>query len=283
MKKIIAIAKYQASIDLRSGKTYVIFAAVLFLSTTYTYLIPKFARGYLFNYASSPYAWMETSSAIFTTIVSGLAAVLVGGLTGSDVLSEEFETGSISRLISLPIKRSDIYFGKLLEKLTLILTFSTIIVAIALLSSSLLTSSPGFLIWIVPFLISITLAFIAFTSLGFLFGPLLRRTSTVFGAIMGIWMLFIILYGITIYKSGMGIDTFAIPFFNAAILPTAVQSYVVNPSGVLHFTFYIASSSRSFTVSRLNFLVYTVLFSSLETALILALGFFIFLRKQILG
>lgn len=282
MIKIIALAKYQGTIDFRAGKTYVLFAMVVFLSIAYSYIIPKYAAGYLFDYVKSPYAWMETSSAAFTTIVAGLSAVLIGGLLSSDVLSEEFESGSISRLISLPVRRWEVYTGKLLEKMILALIFALIFVFIALLSSWLLAAPVGFKEWILPYLLGICLVFMCFSSIGFILGPLLKKTSIVFSATMGIWVLFIVVYGLSLFKIGMSVATFAIPFSNATLVPSALQSYAINSTGTFYFSFKVASSTRTFTLSRESYLLYTVLFTFAETLSVLFAGLFLFDRRQIM-
>jgi len=281
MNKILAVARYQGVIDLRSAKTYVLLFMVILISIAYGYLLPKFAPGYFFIYTGGKSAWMDTISSAFTTIATGLTAVLVGAMMTSDVLAEEFETGSISKLFSLPMHRMDIYLGKLVEKLIISLVFAAIFVSISWISAYELSGSQGYISWTPVFVFAIVLIYLSFASFGFLLGSFITRSSFVFGLSFGFWVIFTILYGVIVFKFGANIASYSVPLINSSMLPGAIGQFAVNPLGVIHFSFHVAQSSRDFTITSVALLRSTALFSLLETFVILFIGLFIFVRREI--
>lgn len=283
MNRILAVARYQGIIDSKTVKTYVLLSMVVFTAIAYGYLLPRFASDYFFVYIRGTSAWMETTSAAYTTIATGLIAVLVGGMMTSDVLAEEFETGTISKLFSLPLHRKDIYLGKLLEKIILSAIFAIIFISLSIMCAYALSGAQGHIIWVPAFILALVLLYVSFASLGFVFGSVVKRSSFVFGVSLGIWILSVIVYGVIMFSTGPGLGSYLVPFMNSSMMPGSLLNYVLNPSGIMHFTFKVAQNSREFTTTNALFAKSTILISFLETLVILLAGLFMFSGKQIRG
>ena len=283
MSAIIGIVKYQVTIDTKAGKTYVAFGLVSFLAIAYGYLIPRFASGALFAYTKSSHAWMLTTSSVFVTVAAGLAGLFIGAFIGSDVIAQEFESGSIIKLFSLPIRRGDIYLGKFIEKLIFALILSLIFVVVAIICGHFLSGYQSYFQWLPAFIGGIVLLIAGFTSMGFLFGPLVRQSSFVFGIMFGVWIFFAVIFGIVAMKVGYGDGTFAIPFMNMTSVPSSIMNYAVNPSGILHLQYVSLGSSRHFSISAWKYMILNVIFASIEVLFIFGLGFAIFRKAEIRG
>jgi ABC-2 type transport system permease protein len=283
MNRILAVARYQGIIDSKTVKTYVLLSMVVFTAIAYGYLLPRFASDYFFVYIRGTSAWMETTSAAYTTIATGLIAVLVGGMMTSDVLAEEFETGTISKLFSLPLHRKDIYLGKLLEKIILSAIFAIIFISLSIMCAYALSGAQGHIIWVPAFILALVLLYVSFASLGFVFGSVVKRSSFVFGVSLGVWILSVIVYGVIMFSTGPGLGSYLVPFMNSSMMPGSLLNYVLNPSGIMHFTFKVAQNSREFTTTNALFAKSTILISFLETLVILLAGLFMFSGKQIRG
>lgn len=281
MSAITGIVKYQGVIDLKAAKTYVVLALVFFLAIAYGYLLPKFASGILFVYTKSSYVWMLTTSSIFVTVIAGLVGLLVGAFIGSDVIAQEFESGTIIKLFSLPIRRRDIYLGKFIEKFLFSLVLSLIFVLVAIICGYTFSGNQGYFQWLLPFTMGIVLLIIGFSSLGFLFGPLVRQSSFVFGIIFGISLFFMVIYGIIVSKVGYSYGTFAIPFMNMSLLPGSIMNYAINPSGIFHFVYTSFGNSRAYNISTWEYMILNVVFASIEILFILGLGFVLFGKAEL--
>jgi ABC-2 type transport system permease protein len=283
MNRTLAVARYQALLDLKAVKTYVLLAIVVFLSLSYDYLLPKFASGYFFVYVRTTSAWMYTTSEIFTTIITGLMALFVGGMLGTDVMAEEFENGTISKLFSLPLHRSEIYLGKLLEKFLLSLLYGLLFITISIACAYILSGQQGYFVWSPVFLLGLTLLLIGFASLGFLLGTFIRQTSFVFGILFGIWVLFTVVYGIVTLKGGTLYETFAIPFVNMSLIPAAIHVYIIDPNKVLHFSYTALNSTTKLNVQAWKFAALIISSASIEVFFILLAGFIKFRKMELKG
>jgi len=283
MSAIIGIVKYQATIDMKAGKTYVAFGLVSFLAIAYGYLIPRFASGTLFEYTKSSHVWMLTTSSIFVTVAAGLAGLFIGAFIGSDVIAQEFESGSIIKLFSLPIRRRDIYIGKFIEKLIFALILSLISVIVAIICGYFFSGYQSYFQWLPAFIGGLILLIAGFTSMGFLFGPLVRQSSFVFGIMFGVWIFFAVIFGILVMKVGYSDGTFAIPFMNMTSVPSSIMSYAVNPSGIFHLQYVSLGTSRYFSISTWKYMILNVVFALIEVLFVFGLGFAIFRKAEIRG
>lgn len=283
MSALIGIVKYQAALDRRAPKTYVLLAIISFLALGYGFLLPKFASGYFFTYVKDSSAWMYTTSEIFNTIVIGLAGVFVGGFLGSDVIAEEFETGSAAKLFSLPVRRRDVYLGKLLEKVILATIFALLFVGVSIICAYTLSGPQGYFEWLPIFISGLVLLLISFASIGFLFGSIVKQTSFVFAIMFGIWIFFTAIYGIAVFKTGMSYATYAIPFANSSMIPGAIFQYATNHAGVLHFNFVVLGTSTEYIIQTWKYAALNVIFSLIEVTFILGLGLVMFRRMELKG
>lgn len=283
MSAIIGMVKYQAIIDIKAVKTYVVLGLVFLLAIAYGYLIPEFAPGTLFEYAKSSHVWMLTTSSIFVTVVAGLVGLLVGAFVSSDVIALEFESGSIIKLFSLPIRRRDIYLGKFIEKFIFIVILSLIFVVVALICGYFFSGPQSYFQWLPAFTLGIALMMAGFASMGFLFGSLARQSSFVFGIMFGVWIFFAVITGILIMKVGYGFGVFAIPFLNMTSVPSSIMNFAINPSEMFHLVYVSLGNSRDFNISTRKYMILNVIFSLIECLLILGLGFIIFRKSEIRG
>lgn len=282
MNSVIAVARYEALWDLRRFKTLILVSIAIFISVSFSYLIPKYANGAFQDYSGGPLSWMFSSSAIFTSIAIGFTAVITGGVMTTDTFAYEFDKGTMSRLFSMPVSRTSIFAGKILEKLLVCLIMGIIVVMVSYLCSISLFGAQMDATWIPAMILSVCLLFMSYASVGILLGTIVRQPSLIFGIVFGIWILALTLYTFLAFRLGFKLYFQAIPFLNGALLPNTIFDYVKNPGGSGNFSIGVfGNSSRSVLISNTSYLQYTLIACLLETVIILVLAALIFNRAKV--
>jgi len=281
MNKIMAVARYEFIRDIRNPRTYFIFFMIGFIAFGYSYIIPEYANGLFFYTPGGSDEWLRIAEVPFVTIVAGLLVLFTGGLMSVDTLSGEFENNTLSRLISLPVKRLHVYSGKYIEKIFIFLIFSVIFITIELLFSYILYGNQSYLQWLPLIVVSLVLMFTAYGTIGFFLGSAIRQTGLMFGILIGLWFLSLIIYGLLTFRVHFSIYFMAVPFVNSANVPGSLFYYIINPKGILNLPLELLGKTVVNKIYSWKFVLSNVIFSLLEIIIMFFSGLIIFKRSEV--
>lgn len=121
---------------------------------------------------------------------------LISLLISHDAIVGEIERGTMTLLLSYPVRRWQVLFGKFLGHLA-ILTFATFVgyglAALALATTGKVTGSGSWTAFATMTVSSVLLGAV-FVAIGYLISALVRDRGTAGGIAIGIWLLFVIIY-----------------------------------------------------------------------------------------
>jgi len=288
--KTWAVARYELTWDLRKKRTYFIVGLFLFASFVYGYLFPiifgksiaagqndlgiVFGRGLW---------WVEAIYLAFNTFVTGLFSLLVGGITAADSLASEFDRGTIVPLLSQPVTRLELYAGKFLEKVLLMLAVSVFFTLLVLAGSEASVGAQAQLNMFPLLVLAEFGAFLEFAALAFFFGSFARSGAMVLGILIALG------FGITVSLLLLGVRfglqevMFLVPLANAGFLFSVIPWYIVQPWGVMVLQGYVigAGSTVPVVVTVVSALQYVLAGLSVSVVGPLVAGYYLFRRAEV--
>lgn len=286
LSRVWAVVRYELTWDLRKKRTYVVVFLILFFAILIGYVLPV-AVGTkslsLFSNLAWPW-WVLTVFLVFNEFVSGLFPLLMGGYIATESIAAEFDKGTIVPLLSQPVRRSEVYLGKLLEKVLILLAVAALLtmVSIGAAEASLGNQqSLGFAPWI---MLAVLASFLEYSALAFFFGSFLKSSNLVFVILLG--LLFGVTAGIGIIglKFGPQLWMNLIPVANVDNLLYACIGYLNAPSGSLAMIFNLAGAgSASSTFSTSAMLAYTLAGFAISMVVPVAAGYAVFRRAEVKG
>jgi len=240
LAKVWAVARYELTWDFRKRRTYIILSLFLFEAFVFAYLLPAVvgesivAGTYLQGVSTGgDLWWVNVPNLVFNTLMSGIFPLFIGGFIAADSIGSEFDANTIVPLLSQPIKRSEVYAGKLLEKVLLLLVVSIVFTLLVVAGSEVSVGAQSHLDMI-PFVVLAEFgAFLEFTALAFLIGSLVRSGVTTLGVLIAA---FIVILGAVLFVSlytGEQEYMFLLPTVNADYLLKTALYYIFQPFGVM--------------------------------------------------
>ncbi len=177
------------------------------------------------NVGASPLDVVIVSLSSLTTFLVPLIALLIS----HDAIVGEMERGTMLLLLSYPISRWQVIFGKFVGHLA-ILAFATLLgygaAAVALAAMGTAIDAASWWAFGSMILSSIMLGAV-FVAIGYLVSALVRQRGTAAGIAIGIWLLFVLIYdmallGILVVDQGR---TIGADLLNAALLLNPTDAY----------------------------------------------------------
>ena len=177
------------------------------------------------NVGASPLDVVIVSLSSLTTFLVPLIALLIS----HDAIVGEMERGTMLLLLSYPISRWQVIFGKFVGHLA-ILAFATLLgygaAAVALAAMGTAIDAASWWTFGSMILSSIMLGAV-FVAIGYLVSALVRQRGTAAGIAIGIWLLFVLIYdmallGILVVDQGR---TIGADLLNAALLLNPTDAY----------------------------------------------------------
>jgi len=284
-----AVARYELTWDLRKKRTYLIVSLFLFAAFVYAYLLPIVAgksittgRTELGINGVSNLWWVSVVYLVFNTFVSGLFPLLIGGFIAADSLASEFDKNTIVPLLSQPVRRVELYAGKFLEKILLLLAVSVLFTLLVLAGSEVSVGAQAQL-YMFPLLVFGEFgAFVEFAALAFFFGSFVRSGAMVLGILIAL------VFGITGtlllvgLQFGLQESMFLVPIANADFLLQAVPYYVYQPWGVMVIQGYLMSApTQPVVVTVISALEYVLSGLAIIVVSSLAAGYYFFRRAEV--
>lgn len=281
-----AVARYELIWDLRKKRTYFIAGLSLFAAFTFGYLVPMAARGSItstpFNPGMSGLWWVNVVEVVFNTLTSGLFPLLIGGIIAADSLASEFDKNTIVPLLTQPITRLELYGGKFLEKI-LVLLFVTILFTLVVLVASEASVGAQTQLYAFPLVVFFEFgAILQYAALAFLVGVIARSGSMVLGILIG---LFFVVTGIVFllgHQFGFQETMLLLPVANPNFLLNVIPYSVVQPSGnmVLQGTL-MGAWTPPVSVTVVSAIEYVVIGLAMNLVAALAAGYYFFKKAEV--
>jgi len=238
--RVWAIARYELTWDLRKKRTYIILGLFLFAAFVFGYLLPLVTGGSFAAWTTlqgtntgSGLWWMDVHNVVFNVFVSGLFPLFIGGFIAADSIGSEFDNNTIVPLLSQPVGRAEVYAGKVLEKVLLLLIVSTVFTLLVVAGSELSVGAQSHLEMIPLVVLAEFGAFLEFAALAFLIGSLVRSGTTTLGLLIAAFMVILTMVLIVSLQTGEQEYMFLLPTVNADFVLKSTVYYIFQPFGVM--------------------------------------------------
>jgi ABC-type transport system involved in multi-copper enzyme maturation permease subunit len=292
LERTWVIARYELTWDLRKKRTYIILGLFLFAAFVFGYLLPVIAGksiatgpNQLGVSFSSDLWWVLVHNLAFNIGVSGVFPLLIGGFIAADTIAAEFDKNTIVPLLSQPVSRAEVYGGKLLEKVLLLLVVSFLFTLLVIAGSEISVGAQSHLEMIPLVVFAEFGAFLEYTALAFLIGSLVRSGSMVLGVIITVF--FVILVTVLVLSAHFGEQEsmFFLPMINADFLLKVIPYYIFQPWGVMVLQGYsiLAGSTLPVTVTVISAMEYVVAGLLANLAVAFFAGYYFFRRAEVGG
>ena len=287
-----AVVRYELAWDMKKKRTYIIVGLFLFAAFVYGYLLPTI-NGKSFTTEpnelgvsfSSDLWWVLVHNLAFNIGVSGVFPLLIGGFIAADTIASEFDYNTIVPLLSQPVRRSEVYAGKLLEKVLLLLVVSILFTLVVIAGSEVSVGAQSHLEMIPLVIFAEFGAFLEYTALAFLVGSLARSGSMVLGILIAAFFLILVSVLILAAYFGEQESMFFLPVANAAFLFNVIPFYIFQPWGVMVLQGYsiIAGPTAPVAVTVVSALEYVVAGLLADLAVAFVGGYYFFGRAEVKG
>ena len=210
-------------------------------------------------------------------------ALEIGGFIAADSIGSEFESRTIVPLLSQPVKRAEVYAGKLLEKVLFLLVVSTIFTLLVIAGSELSLGAQSHLEMIPLVVLAEFGAFLEYTALAFLVGSLVRSGTTTFGVLIAAFMVILTTVLIVSLQTGEQEYMFLLPTVNADFLLKSACYYVFQPFGVMVLDGYALGGGyvSPITVEVVSAIEYAVVGLVANLLVAFAVGYYFFRRAEV--
>jgi ABC-type transport system involved in multi-copper enzyme maturation permease subunit len=284
--KVYAVAKYELTSDLRKKRTLVILGLFLFSALTGGYVIPiaigKNVASQGIGNLSTDGWWVTVIFLILNGFVAGLFPLLIGGFISTDSIASEFESNTIVPIFSQPIRRIEVYAGKLFEKFLLMLGVSVAFAGLTFIAAEVSIGGQMHLEWFPWIVLTLLGAFMEFAALAFFLGSFIRSSSMLLGILVAIFFGVIIAVGIVAIAFGQQEWMLAFPIGNVQMLVWVVLNYIQSPSGTIvlqaNLELVHGQPSTMILASALNYVLGGL---AINLVIPIVLGYFIFSRAEV--
>jgi len=292
MRKTWAVARYELTWDLRKKRTYIILGLFLFGALVFGYLLPTIVGTSMVAWTTlqgvntgSALWWVDAHNVAFNVFVSGLFPLFIGGFVAADTIGSEFDSNTIVPLLSQPVRRAEVYAGKLLEKVLLLLAVSIIFTLLVIAGSELSIGAQSHLEAVPLVVLAEFGAFLEFTALAFLIGSLVRSGTTTLGLLIAVFMVILTTVLVVSLQTGEQEYMFLLPTVNADFLLKSTFYYIFQPFGVMVLDGYAMGGGyvSPATVGVVSAMEYSVVGLLANLLAAFAAGYYFFRRAEVKG
>ncbi len=281
-QRMKGIFEYELRWDLRKKKVLFAISFVLIIVTIIGVFFKYFFTGG--NPSNSDFEWSNIIIILTNGFISGLFPLIIGGAISVDSVAWEIDKGTIIPLLSQPVKRSEIYFGKIVEKFLIILLLSLLLVFLSLVLSIITVGRQEYLIWLVPVALAFLLETMVFVSLTFMLGALIKQSGFMMLMLTGIYLSILIGSVLLMLKQGFHLWMTLIPLDGVNNLMISIQQFFLRPNGTIFVNYNLGSEfSRGTWVNVSQLLLYSILGSILSVIIFIIIGYVAFYRFEVKG
>jgi len=290
LRRTWAVARYELTWDVRKKRTYIILGLFLFAAFVFGYLFPTIAGKSIATgtplQGVNPGAalwWVNAHNLAFNTFVSGLFPLFIGGFIAADSIGTEFDSNTVVPLFTQPVTRAEVFAGKFLEKILLLLVVSTVFTLLVIAGSEASVGAQSHLEMIPLVVLAELGAFLEYAALAFFIGSLVRSGSTTLGIMIAVFMLVLGSVLIVSLQTGEQEYMFLLPTVNADYLLKSVFYYIFQPFGVMVLQGYAlgAGTTSPVAVMVISALAYAVVELLANLLAALAAGYYFFRKAEV--
>lgn len=281
MRRMWSISCYEMKWDFKKKK---VLFAVSFVAVA-AILAGIFFK-YVFNseIVSEPgYLWDNIILFITNGFVSGIFPMIIAGAVSVDSIAWEFDRNTIQPLLSQPVTRSEVYFGKFFEKFLLLTAISILLVVLSVVISEFVAGSQGHLLWVVPVAFGFLLELMLFVALAFLLGALVRQSGFMMIMVAGVYFVALISDLFLEIKEGVRLWMSLLPLTSSNMIIPAMQHFSLSPTENVYLSVNIGSMTGGAYLPVAPLLAYSVAATLLTVLALLLSGFLVFSRLEIKG
>jgi len=277
-----SIINYELKWDLRKRK--VLFTALFVVVVTI--LIGALFRTFIHNvvYGNSGYLWSSIVLVLTNGFIAGIFPMVLGGVISVDSMAWEIDKGTIIPLLSQPVSRSEIYFGKLMEKLFVMFLISLFMVILSVIVSTIVVGSQEYLIWVIPIATLFLLEIFVFVSFTFMLGALIKQSGFMMLMLTGIYFSILIGSVFLMLKQGFHLWMALIPLEGINNLLVSSQHFFIKPDAKLFVNYNLGPNlSGGAWVPTSGLLLYSIAGALFSIMIFTIIGYTIFSRMEIKG
>jgi ABC-type transport system involved in multi-copper enzyme maturation permease subunit len=287
-----AVARYELTWDLRKKRTYIVVGLFLFAAFVFGYLWPVIwgksvtkAQLQLGISFGSGLWWVAAVFLVFNAMASGLFPLLIGGLMSADSIASEFDSGTVVPLFSQPVRRVEVYLGKFLAKLLLLLAVSILFTLLVLALSEASVGAQTNLDMFPLVVLAEFGAFLEFAALTFFIGSFSRSGAMVLGVLITILFMIAAVVLVLGLQFGLRESMFFLPAANAGFLFNVIPWYIVQPGGMMVLQGYVVGAGPTVpvAVTVVSALQYVLGGLVVNVVAPLVAGFYLFRRAEVKG
>lgn len=278
-----SVSLYEFKWDIRKKKVYAAVGIVALIVIGVGIFYKSLLGGVGAPQSSQSYLWDDLVVVVTNDFLSGVFPLMVGVLVAIDSIAWEYDKGTILPLFSQPLSRGEIYTGKVVEKVLLLLTTSLVIVAMAVIVAEIVAGAQQYLVWTFAVAFGFLLETMVFASLGFLLGTIIKSPGLL---LVGILVVFFgILFGGIIGDAKYGLKAWMawIPIVNINFIQGAIQDYFLNPGGNMIINYNVGSVTGSASFPTAGILFDSLVGVTITVIAFLVFGFLMFRRMEIKG
>lgn len=281
-RRVLAVSSYEFRWDIRKVRILAIIIFSVALVLTVGLVAPKTAGINNLGIKSNLW-WIGSINDVVVSFVSGIFPLIISVIISADSISWEFDKGTISSLFSQPVTRTEVYVGKFLEKVFVVLLISLLVTVSAIISSTISVGGQTSLSWAPIVFLLFALLTLSMVSVSFFLGTIVKSSGLMVGLLFVFFFAFVIGTILTASYNGFNMAMTFAPFFNTALVFQALSQYVINPAGTTKIPITFSSKSSSALVSTSNLFSFVVIGLIVDLAIFLVIGYILFRRSQIKG
>lgn len=291
LSKTLAVARYELTWDLRKRRTPIVVGLILLASLYFAYFVPIIFGKSITTETTllgisfgSELWWVNTVFDVFNLFASGLFPLLIGGFIAADSLATEFDENTIIPLFSQPVRRAEVYVGKLFAKVLLLLGVSVLFTLVTIGFSEASLGAQGNL-GMVPLMVFAEFgAFLEFAAIGFFIGSIARSGMFVLGLLFGLFFGVIWTVLLLGFQFGIQEPMFLLPVANAGFLLQVIPYYVFQPWGVMVLQgIALGAYTQQVVVTVVSAMEYVLAGLLVNLAAFLVVGYYFFRRAEVKG
>mgnify|MGYP001626178943 CR=1 FL=1 len=282
LHRMWSIVDYELKWDIRKKK-------VLFV-TSFTFAVIILAvalfRSFSNNgfYGNSENLWSTIILVLTNGFISGIFPMVIGGVIAVDSIAWEIDKGTILLLLSQPVRRSEIYFGKFTEKLLVMFIISLLLVFFSVILSSITAGYQEHLIWIIPTAASFLLEVMVFISFTFMLGALVKQSGFMMLMLTGIYFLVLIGSVFLMLKDRFHMWMTFIPLAGVNNLLMSLQHFSIEPGRKVFLNYDLGPTmSGGVWVYPSQLLIYSIAGAMFSIVVFTIIGYALFSRLEIKG
>ncbi|MBD6956138.1 MAG: ABC transporter permease [Thermoplasmata archaeon] len=273
LRALKAVIKYELKWDLRKLKIYISLSIVTALA-----LLVTIYMGSMVHVQNKGNYWLFS----LTFLSSSIFLFLMGAPVTMNSISGEFESGTIVPLLSRPVSRTEVFFGKVIASMIIILMEMALLGIILSVVSTLIMGPQSNLYRLFIYTLTLTASTMVYASFTMMLSSITKNSMA---SILGAFgVMFGIMIGVSIYEITYSPQVWFItlPFIGTDGLTNNAIYAFNNPDAKYAMALNVHSNSTVLSnITNLQAALISFAFTLIYIALFLIIGWLVFKRSDI--